>query len=119
MTIVYYARDDKSGLGQVSYRLLDPQGGSHSEYHYHENFRTEFFVGDPTAWKRYEINAVLPVGSAPGTWGVESMTLSDKVDNKNALSFVENVHFQASGARRLTKKPVPAALLAGARFVVS
>ena len=104
VTIVYYARDDKSGLGQVSYRLLDPQGGSHSEYHYHENFRTEFFVGDPTAWKRYEINAVLPVGSAPGTWGLESMELSDKVDNKNAQSFVENLHFQAGGARLLAQQ---------------
>ena len=48
VTIVYWARDDKSGVGVVTYRLLDPQGNSHFEYHYHDNFYTTFFVGDPT-----------------------------------------------------------------------
>ena len=37
---------------------------------------------------------MLPVGSAPGTWGLESITLSDKVDNALSNSFVENVHFE-------------------------
>jgi hypothetical protein len=55
VTIVYHARDDKSGVGTVSYRLLDPQGGSHFEYHYHDNFHTTFFEGDPTAWAAYEV----------------------------------------------------------------
>ena len=35
--------DDKSGLGIVSYRLLDPQGTSHFEYHYHANFHSTIF----------------------------------------------------------------------------
>ena len=49
VTISYWARDDKSGLGLVSYRLLDPQGASHFEYHYHENFYTTFFLGNASA----------------------------------------------------------------------
>jgi hypothetical protein len=63
--IVYHARDDKSGLGVVNYRLIDPQGGSHFEYHYHGNFYTAFFDGDPAVFAAYTISVVLPVGSAP------------------------------------------------------
>ena len=98
VSIVYWARDDKSGLGLVNYRLLDPQGTSHFEYHYHDNFHTEFFVGNASAWAPYHIRVVLPAGSAPGTWGLESLELSDKADNVAAHSFVENLHFQTMGA---------------------
>jgi surface protein len=100
VSITYFARDDKSGLGNVNYRLLDPQGTSHFEYHYHRNFYTTFFRGDATAWEEYEINVVLPVGSAPGIWGLESMELFDKVDNKAAYNFVENLHFEVGGGGR-------------------
>ena len=54
---------------------------------------------------------VLPVGSAPGTWGLESMELSDKVDNTLSNSFVENVHFDVdtddSGRRLRTEDATP------------
>jgi hypothetical protein len=33
--------------------LLDPQGGSHFDHFYHDNFHTLTFQGDPTAWKEY------------------------------------------------------------------
>jgi hypothetical protein len=101
--IVYHARDDKSGLGVVNYRLIDPQGGSHFEYHYHGNFYTAFFDGDPTVFVAYTISVVLPVGSAPGIWGLESMELSDKVDNKASHNFIELMSFDVSedsGGRR-------------------
>ena len=103
VNIDYWARDDKAGLGTVSYRLLDPQGTSHFEYHYHPNFYTTFFSGSPSAWASYHINVVLPAGSPPGTWGLESLELADKVDNVAAHSFVENLHFEAqsAGGRRL------------------
>jgi hypothetical protein len=91
--IVYYARDDKSGLGVVSYRLLDPQGGSHFDYHYHANFYTQRFEGDPVAWTRYEIQVLLPRGSAPGMWGLQEMNLADKVGNHRGYNFVETMHF--------------------------
>jgi hypothetical protein len=94
VSIRYQARDDKSGLDQVSYRLLDPQGISHQQYDYHANFYTEFFEGDPTAWTDYTINVVLPVGSPPGTWGLQQLYVRDKARNTRTYDFVELVQFQ-------------------------
>lgn len=94
VTINYYARDDKSGLDMVSYRLKDPQGTMYFEYHYHENFYTSYFYGDPTVWSRYTITTVLPRGSAPGIWGLAELTLSDKAWNKKIYNFVETVIFE-------------------------
>lgn len=91
--ITYFARDDKSGVGKVSYRLLDPQGISHFEYHHHENFYTLFFEGDPTIWEQYEIQVVLPKGSAPGIWGLQTLSLVDKAHNTQEYNFVETMHF--------------------------
>lgn len=93
VTIKYLVKDNISGLGQVSYRLRDPQGISHFEYHYHENFYTIFFDGDPTEWKEYTINVTLPIGSPPGIWGLESMELIDKAGNKAEHYFVETLRF--------------------------
>ncbi len=91
--LVYYARDDKSGLGQVNLRLLDPQGTSHFYWHYHASFYTKFFVGDPTAWTRYEFQVLLPAGSMPGTWGLQTLQMTDKAFNVRAHDFVELLHF--------------------------
>ena len=94
VNIVYFARDDKAGLGAVSYTLRDPQGIDHFEYHYHDNYYTAFFEGDPWAWVRYEINVILPVGSAPGTWGLSTMYLSDKAGNFRNFDFTTIVRFE-------------------------
>ncbi len=94
VTIEYFAMDDKSGLGLVSFNLRDPQGINHFDYHYHQNFYTVFFDGDPTVYKRYEINIVLPAGSAPGTWGLSSLYLRDKANNFVNYDFTEIVRFE-------------------------
>ncbi len=94
VTINYYVRDNKSGLGKVSYRLRDPQGIDHFEYHYHRNFYNQYFDGDPTVWERYTINVVLPKGSAPGIWGLAELTLEDKVLNRHVYNFVETLIFE-------------------------
>lgn len=92
--IVYYAKDDKSGLGSVSYSLRDPQGITHGNYHYHENFHSLFFEGKPDELARYEINLVLPEGSPPGKWGLAYMNLVDKANNKKTYEFTEIIHFE-------------------------
>lgn len=92
--IVYYAKDDKSGLGPVSFILRDPQGVQHHYYHYHKNFYTVFFDGNPTDLARYDINLVLPEGSAPGKWGLVQMNLSDKANNSKSYQFTELIHFE-------------------------
>ena len=94
VTITYWAKDDKSGLGTVSYKLRDPQGVEHFNYAYHNNTHTLFFNGDPAAWKKYIITETLPVGSAPGKWGVASMTLLDKAGNRLFQDFTKTVIFE-------------------------
>jgi len=94
VTINYYARDNKSGLGIVFFRLRDPQGIDHDEYHYHRNFYTNYFEGDPTVWERYTVNIILPKGSAPGIWGLSELTLQDKALNWHTYNFVETLIFE-------------------------
>jgi hypothetical protein len=94
VTINYYARDNKSGLGKVSYCLRDPQGIDHFEYHYHRNFHTQYFDGTPTAWERYTIKCVLPQGSAPGIWGLSELSIADKALNGRGYNFVETIIFE-------------------------
>ncbi len=92
--IDYYVRDNASGLGTVYFLLLDPLGNTHGEYHCHENFYTMYFEGDPTTWKKYEINVILPEGSAPGKWGLLEFHLYDKAGNFVNINFLEIIHFQ-------------------------
>jgi hypothetical protein len=94
VTLVYFARDDKSGLGRVSFQLRDPRGLEHNHYHYHENFHGDDFVGDPAAWRRYEVEIVLPIGSPPGPWGLSSMRLEDKAGNGEGFDFTETLQFE-------------------------
>ena len=94
VTISFYARDDKSGLGTVNYRLRDPQGIDHFEYFYHRNFYSLYFNGDPTVWEHYLIKVVLPKGSAPGIWGLAQMTVADKAFNQLTYDFVETLIFE-------------------------
>lgn len=94
VTINFYARDDKSGLGGASYRLLSPQGTTVFQYYYHRNFYTTYFDGDPTIWEKYTIKCILPKGSAPGIWGLSEMTLSDKAWNTKIYNFVETLIFE-------------------------
>ena len=91
--ITYYAKDDKSGLGVVSYSLRDPQGIEHSNYHYHENFHSLFFKGTPDELKQYEISLLLPEGAPPGEWGLTHIKLVDKATNQKTYEFIDIVHF--------------------------
>ena len=94
VTIKYWARDDKSGLGTVAYNLRDPQGKDHFYYASHANTHTLFFHGDPAAWTSYTETVVLPAGSAPGTWGLANMVLHDKAGNRKTYDFTETLIFE-------------------------
>ncbi|HXV65735.1 MAG TPA: hypothetical protein VD731_00720 [Nitrosopumilaceae archaeon] len=94
VNIIYYSSDDKSGLGQVSYTLRDPQGVEHQNYFYHNNFYSVFFEGDPEALNKYKINLILPEGAVPGEWGLSHMTLTDKANNQKTYKFTEIIHFK-------------------------
>ena len=93
--IVFYARDDKSGLGVVHYKLVDPLGKTHFKYFLHKNFHTRFFEGgDPTVLQKYRVRSNLPKGSPPGRWGLLEMVLKDKAGNVGTYNFLETVHFE-------------------------
>jgi len=95
VTINFYARDDKSGLGWgVRYSLKDPQGIEHGEWFYHRNWYTVYFDGDPTVWEKYTISCILPQGSPPGIWGLSMLTVQDKAWNSRTYNFVETLIFE-------------------------
>lgn len=89
VSIWYRARDDNSGLGWVDYQLLKPTGDTLFDYHYHDNFHTPYFVGDPTANQLYEIKLTLPPGSVPGTWILQQLVIKDKAGNTLTSNFIE------------------------------
>ena len=89
VTIWYAARDDNSGLGWVNYQILKPTGDTLFDYHYHENFHTDYFIGDPTKMQTYEIKLTLPPGSPPGTWILQQLVLKDKAGNTLTNNFIE------------------------------
>jgi hypothetical protein len=92
--IVFYARDDKAGIRNLYYTLLDPQGLSHNFYFAAESWKSRFFQGDPTLWTRYEITETLPVGSAPGKWGLANIEIHDQANNLKNYNFLEILHFE-------------------------
>ena len=97
----FWIRDNISGFDYGSYDLLDPQGNVHMNYFYSDNYYQPYFDGDATAWKYYESTMVLPVGSAPGIWGLQSMKLNDKAANFSNYNFEEIVHFTPATEEQL------------------
>lgn len=93
--IVYYVRDNLSGVAYSGVTLRDPQGVDH--FYWAATGDTDdagYFLGDPYAWKKYETKIVLPVGSAPGIWGVSQMNLRDNALNDFTYNFVESLIFE-------------------------
>jgi hypothetical protein len=96
VTITFKVRDNISGYNIASLNLRDPQGINHHYWVYNADTWTLFPTDDPTQWHTYTRNIVLPVGSAPGTWGLSEMTLYDRAGNFNGYDFTEIVHFDVS-----------------------
>jgi hypothetical protein len=83
-----------SGIGTISYRIMDPQGFSHFTYLKHNNSYTTVYAGDPSAWTNFEARLDLPKGSPPGDWRVESIELHDKASNRKNFQLIELLVFQ-------------------------
>ena len=96
ITVTFMARDDKAGIGTVSYRLMDPQGFSHTGYMAHDNQYGPTFVGDADAWKEYTLTVETARGSPPGHWRLESLDLHDKAGNRKHHQFIELLVFSAN-----------------------
>lgn len=91
--IRFRVKDNISGYGMTDMRLRDPQGVTHFFRHYDTDFWDIYFSRAPTVYETYHKTIILPVGSAPGTWGLAEMTVWDKADNKLYVDFTEIVRF--------------------------
>ena len=92
--ISFWIKDNISGYEISSMNLRDPQGVTPHFYHYPNGYGSLYFSGDPTIFKEYHKRIVLPVGSAPGTWGLAYMNVRDKAGNSLRLDFTEIVRFK-------------------------
>ena len=93
VTVTFHVRDNISGYNIASLILRDPQGIEHQYWVYNDETWSIFPKGDVTQWTTYTRNIVLPVGSAPGTWGVSEITIYDRAGNFKGYDFTEIVHF--------------------------
>lgn len=89
----------ESGISRVNFTLRDPLGGSHGYQTgngtmNHPNLDSFNQLPDNNNnWKIYNFNFLLPKGSPPGIWGIESAYVQDKAGNWNKYSFVEYIRF--------------------------
>ena len=96
--ITFRIKDNISGYAKTEMLLRDPQGVTHFFRHYDKDFWTIYFSRDPTVYQTYHKTVILPVGSAPGTWGLAEMTVWDKAQNKLQADFTEIVRFEVNDA---------------------
>lgn len=103
----FFAKDsssypgNESGVKHGSYILRDPQGKQHSfsMQNDFDKIKGNFYYqildpeGKPGYWRKYKVSTLLPKGSAPGLWGVESIDLIDRANNTKRYNFVELVRF--------------------------
>lgn len=92
--ISFRIKDNISGYEISSLNLRDPQGVMHHFYHYPDGYGGLYFNGNPTLFKEYHQRIVLPIGSAPGIWGLAEMTVFDKAGNTQRHDFTEIVRFE-------------------------
>lgn len=92
--ISFRIKDNISGYEISSLNLRDPQGIMHHFYHYPDGYGGLYFAGDPALFKEYHKRIVLPIGSAPGIWGLAEMTVFDKARNTLRADFTEIVRFE-------------------------
>ena len=94
VTLNYRIRDDISGVTSTSIVLRDPQGIEHFFYMYPNIHGSTWFPsGDPSLWSEETWTVLLPVGSAPGIWGVAEIAVWDRAENFKLYNFTEIVHF--------------------------
>ena len=96
--ITFRIKDDISGYNSTDLFLRDPQGGTHFFRHYDAEFHDIYFSRDPTVYQTYRQTIILPVGSAPGIWGLAEMTVYDKAQNTLRADFTEIVRFEVNEA---------------------
>ncbi len=106
--ITFRVKDNISGYAKTDMLLRDPQGITHFFRHYDADFWDIYFSRDLAVYETYHKTIILPVGSAPGIWGLAEMTVWDKAENILRVDFTEIVRFEVDDAA--TAAPVIAVL---------
>ena len=96
VTLKLRIQDNVSGLKIGYLRLLDPEGKQHGYWLYPPKYGNGsfYFDGDPTIEQEYIFKVTLPKGSAPGTWGIYEISLTDFALNSIVYDFTETIHFE-------------------------
>ena len=94
VTLTFRVRDNISGFRLGSLNLRDPQGIDHQFYVYPEWYDVRFPPTGPYQWTTHTWTVILPLGSAPGTWGLAELTVSDRAGNFRQYDFTEIIHFE-------------------------
>ena len=92
--ISFRVKDNISGYAKTDMLLRDPQGVTHFFRHYDVDFWDIYFSRAPTVYEAYHKTIILPVGSAPGIWGLAEMNVTDKAQNVLRADFTEIVRFE-------------------------
>ena len=104
--ITFRIKDNISGYRSTDMLLRDPQGVTYHFRHYDSDFHDVYFSRNPTIYQTYRQTIILPVGSAPGTWGLAEMTVYDKAQNALHADFTEIVRFEVNDAPIYTQSDV-------------
>ena len=94
--ITFQVKDNLSGYQRASLYLRDPHGETFNFSHSHSEQNQMYFSGNPTVFQTYQATILLPVGSAPGTWGLAEMHVRDKARNVLRVDFTEIVRFEVT-----------------------
>ena len=102
----------EAGIYIVNLTLRDPQG---KKFGYQTGNATmnhpdlDLENTDPeldSEWRNYRFNLVLPVGSAPGVWGISDIVIMDKVGNTKSYNFEEYVRFDIIKSDIVLEEPL-------------
>ena len=94
VNIDFYVRDNISGYEIGGVNIRDPLGNIHHRWHYPDQRGKMYLDYDPTKFRKFTKQILLPVGSHPGIWGITNIHISDKAGNKKDYDFTEIVRFE-------------------------
>ena len=90
----FYVSDNISGYEIGGVNIRDPLGNIHHRWHYPDQRGKMYLDYDPTKYRKFTKQILLPVGSHPGIWGITNIHISDKAGNKKDYDFTEIVRFE-------------------------
>ena len=100
---------NEASISNMSFYLRDPQGNDH-EFRLYVGGINRFYDLTPlenaSEWKLYTLDARLPKGSAPGTWGLSEIVIWDRAGNRKNYSFLEYVRFDIIKSDIILESPL-------------